>query len=324
MPVGSALSTTIADKTNIKYKDYGYNLASGDAAVANALKRIANERGAEFNKWRAESCAIRDGIHHTRSIDAYLSTHKDNEAIKIAGKLAIVQSILEAESESNVQRIHGQWQNSDRVAQSWLPDLFYIMQDGVGRSGDLTEIFKNVSFISFNYDRCLEHYLFHAIMELYRLGEQEAAEVMGSIRVLHPYGQVGTLSWEARGRKVGFGVRDYGDIAGLSEEIKTFNEQVQDRSLIAAIHSALNEAERIVFLGFHFHKQNMELMTVTNESGTVRPVVYATAKDRSGPEQTMVTERIVKLTGANRPPKTIELHNLACKELLKVYGATWM
>lgn len=157
MPVGGALSATIADKTHIKYKDYGHTLASGDAAVTNALKRMASDRGIDFNKWRAESCSIREGIHHSRSIDAYLNTHKDNEAVKIAGKLAIVQSILEAENDSDVQHSHGQWQNTDRVLQSWFPDLFYFMQDGVGGSSDVRDIFRNVSFISFNYDRCLEH-----------------------------------------------------------------------------------------------------------------------------------------------------------------------
>ncbi|MGY4473746.1 hypothetical protein [Bradyrhizobium sp. USDA 3364] len=324
MPVGSALSSTIADKTHIKYKDFGHDLASGDAAIANALKRITKKRDLDFNKWRAEACAIREGIHHTRSIDAYLNTHKDNEAIRVAGKLAIVQSILGAENQSDVQRYHGHWRNNDRVAQSWFPDLFYIMQDGVGRSSDTRDIFKNVSFISFNYDRCLEHYLFHAIIELYRFDEQTAADVMGSIRMLHPYGQVGSLAWASKGRKVGFGVEDYGDIEGLSQEIKTFNEQIQDRTLVDAIHQAINEAVRIVYLGFHFHKQNLDLMTVTNESGTVRPKVYATTLNRSGPEQTMIAERISKLTGVNRPSKTIDMENVGCKDLFKIYGTTWM
>lgn len=328
MPMGGALSATIADKTHIKYKDYGHDLQSGDAAIADALKRITSKRGIDFNEWRAEACAIREGIHHTRSIDAYLNTHKENEAIKTAGKLAIVQSILEAEGHSDLARSRdGQWHDSAHVARTWFADLFYIMQDGVGKADDIRDIFKNVSFITFNYDRCLEHYLHNAIRELYRLDWQSAAEIMQAIQIVHPYGQVGSLDWEQQARrKVAFGADKYDDIEGLAEEIKTFNEQVSDEQLLRKIHDGLDGAERIVFLGFHFHKQNMDLMTVTNnENGTVRPVAYATALNRSGPEQEMIRHRISKLTGVNRAPKGIELSvTHGCHAFFQEYGATWL
>src|SRR4051794_16871435 len=62
MPVGSQLSRTIADKTYIRHKDFGPELLTGDYAVSNALKRITKARGLNYNDWRAEACAIRDGI----------------------------------------------------------------------------------------------------------------------------------------------------------------------------------------------------------------------------------------------------------------------
>lgn len=65
-------------------------------------------------------------------------------------------------------------------------------------------------------------------------------------------------------------------------------------------------------------------MTVTNESGTVRPTAYATVKNRSGPEQEMIKHRIVKLTGVNRSPKNIEFCIKGCQELFQIYGATWL
>lgn len=158
-----------------------------------------------------------------------------------------MQSILEAERDSDLARSRdGQWRDGASVAQSWFADLFYIMQNGVGKADDTRDIFKNVSFITFNYDRCLEHYLHNAVMELYRLDWQSAAEVMQAIRVVHPYGQVGSLEWEQRAqRKVAFGRSNYDDIEGL--EIKTFNEQVSDQHLLGKIHDALNGAERIIF-----------------------------------------------------------------------------
>src|ERR1051325_3004557 len=100
MPVGSTLSATIADKLNIRFDSAEQK--SGDRDITAALRRIAKERHENFNEWRAAACSVAGGIRYTRSIDAYLNTHKDNERLKIAGKLAIVQSILEAESNSTV------------------------------------------------------------------------------------------------------------------------------------------------------------------------------------------------------------------------------
>ncbi|WGR70202.1 MULTISPECIES: hypothetical protein [unclassified Bradyrhizobium] len=325
MPVGTQLSHTIADKTYIRHKDFGAELQTGDYAVSNALKRITKARGLDYNAWRAEACAIREGIFETRSIDAYLNTHKENEAVKIAGKLAIVQSILEAEKDCDLFRDNGNWRNNSKVASSWFPELFYIMQDGVGRADDIRKIFSSLTFITFNYDRCLEHYLYHTIMGLYRLDEREAAEIMASLEIFRPYGQVGSLNWEQKGRtKVAFGGSDYREIEALAEEIKTFNEQIEDQVILQHIRGTINAAERIVFLGFHYHKQNMDLMTVSDIAVAPRPAVIANSFDRSGPEVSMIEQRIAKMLGEKRPAKSIEPYSNGCKSLFKHYAATWM
>lgn len=325
MPVGSQLSHTIADKTYIQHKDYSPELKTGDYAVANALRRITKARGLDYNAWRAEACAIRDGIFEARSIDAYLNTHKDNEAVKIAGKLAIVQSILEAEKNCDLYRDNRNWRNNAKVSSSWFPELFYIMQDGVGKSDDLRKIFSNVAFITFNYDRCLEHYLYHTVMGLYRLNEHDAVEVMSALEIYRPYGQVGALNWERkRTTKVAFGAKDYEDIEAIAEEIKTFNEQIEDQVVLENIRGAINTAARIVFLGFHYHRQNMDLMTVSAGAVALRPLVIANVFDRSPPEVRMIDERITKMVGEKRPPKSIEPFSGGCKPLFKHYASTWM
>jgi hypothetical protein len=193
MPVGEKLSYMIAEKTQIKHQDDSEELRSGDAQIARVIRQLTSDRGLEYDTWRTEACAISEGIQHSRSIDAYLNTHKDSEAIQIAGKLAIAQCILEAEDKCHLQREHGRWRVVDKARESWFPDLFYLMQDGVGKSDDITQIFTNVSFITFNYDRCLEQYLFHAIKDLYRTSETETAKIMGAIEIHRPYGQVGLL-----------------------------------------------------------------------------------------------------------------------------------
>lgn len=329
MPMGADLSKTIAQKTEIKHQDNGEELRSGDPQIANVIRQLTAARGIDYNKWRAEACAISEGIQHSRSIDAYLNTHKDNEAIQIAGKLAIAQSILEAEDKCHLQRENGHWRDVVKVPASWFPELFYIMQDGVGSSDDISKIFTNVNFITFNYDRCLEQYLFHAIRDLYRTSEAKTSEIMEALEIHRPYGQVGLLDWQLKeGRKIAFGQKAYGELFELSQEIKTFNERVTDTALLNRMHSAINEATRLVFLGFHFHKQNMDLLQV---SGPVagsppapNPAAFLTLVDRSSAEHTMISARISVMPGPHRPTANIYPLGLGCKQLFKHYAATWM
>jgi hypothetical protein len=323
MPVGSDLTNTIAAKANIKYEDFGTKLKSGDLAVSYALRRITKKRDIDFNAWRAEVASIAEGIHYTKSIDAYLSTHKDNEAVKVGAKLAIVQSILEAERDCHVYWDRDHWKSADGVRLSWFPAFFHILQDGVDAKGDLSRLFKNLSVISFNYDRCLEHYLFHAMQHLFRVQEGDAAAAIGHLKIFHPYGQVGLLPWDVKsGRKVGFGVNDYGDIEGLAEEIRTFNEQIEEGDRLVEIRKQVADAERIVFLGFHFHKQNMELLRTEISSAYPR-IIYGTVVKRSGAEIKMIKERVLTMC-ANNHPGEFELLGLGCNVLFEHYGTTWM
>ena len=94
MPVGSELSAEIAKKLDIKHKDGGRELMSGDYEISVALRRITKAKGENYNDWRAAGTMVAAGIRYTRSIDAYLNSHKDNEKIKVCGKLAIAQTIL--------------------------------------------------------------------------------------------------------------------------------------------------------------------------------------------------------------------------------------
>src|SRR5262249_44924597 len=125
------------------------------------------------------------------------------------------------------------------------------------------EVFDHVSFIVFNYDRCLQHFLFHALQKIYGLRDQEAWEIVLDTHIIHPYGSIGEL--ESLGRRGGipFGGghgRLSADYIALSEAIKTYTEQITAADLQAQLEAEVHKAECIVFLGFGYHSQNMRLL----------------------------------------------------------------
>jgi hypothetical protein len=100
MPLGEGLSSTIAQKVNIKFdRD---NQVSGDREIMKVPWQIARREQCDVNLYRAAGCSIAEGIGYSRSIDSYFSAHEDNGYVKACGKLAIVQTILEAEHGSDL------------------------------------------------------------------------------------------------------------------------------------------------------------------------------------------------------------------------------
>lgn len=75
--------------------------------------------------------------------------------------------------------------------------------------------------------------------------------------------------------------------------LKTYTEQIEDPDMPNHIKSAVKEADQIIFLGFAFHPQNMELMTMADEHSIKR--IYSTGKGISRQETDEVKRRIVQL-----------------------------
>ncbi|MEY9590849.1 hypothetical protein ABIA06_003140 [Bradyrhizobium yuanmingense] len=81
------------------------------------------------------------------------------------GKMAIVGQILEAErnSELAISRETGRL-DVDHVDGRWLSEWLSMALSGIQRS-KLGTMFDRVTFINFNYDRCIEHYLYWVLQE---------------------------------------------------------------------------------------------------------------------------------------------------------------
>jgi hypothetical protein len=92
MPLGDNLAGRISEAVDF-YFDSG-KLTKGNAHVAEALQRIAKPGWAAF---LPAGRMISSGIKYTRSIDNFVYSHSDKEAVKIVAKVAIVQMIIEAE-----------------------------------------------------------------------------------------------------------------------------------------------------------------------------------------------------------------------------------
>jgi hypothetical protein len=323
MPLGSKLSQELADRLNIAF-DMSNNMKSGNVELYEWVKRVAKDRNEPANQWRAAARMVAAGIDYTRSIDAYLYTHKSNERVKVCGKLAIAQTILQYEKDSAVfVNAANEWKDKEAVLSSWMPALFHILQDGIVADENLDQFFNNLCIVNFNYDRCIDQFFHKALCDLYQIGHAEAYKVLTTLKIYHPYGSVGALSGQGV-RQVEFGATDYGDLIGVSNEIRTFNEKVEERDDLNAMRKRIATADTIIFLGFHFHQQNMELLMPAAKKPWKRNIsVYATALGRSASDEHVIANQIAPMFAADGWSLTTRIHrSFDCKNLFKEYGTT--
>jgi hypothetical protein len=276
LPLGPELASIIATKMDIKPRDYGEDQeGAGDFDIYNQFRRRAPNK---VNEHLAACRVIKDGVQMSSSIDDFLDVHSSNKVIQRVGKLSIVKTILEQERESklwfNKSNIYNRMKVS-RFENTWLIKLVRMLGRGVLKE-KIETIFDNVAFIVFNYDRCIEQCLYHALQQLYSVQESKAEEIMSRLDIIHPYGTVGEFKTSRGGVAFG-GESDHlsEDYSALSDGIKTYTEQIHDEDELMAIREQAELAQRIVFLGFAFHDQNIALLK--SKIPLKRKDIYATA-----------------------------------------------
>jgi hypothetical protein len=279
LPTGKELTKIIAKKLSIPPPgDEG-----GDKAIYLALRAHA---GDQLEAYLETANLVSQGMQIARSIDSHIDAHRGDEKVELCGKLAIVRSIMEAEHGSILFKTpdkrapHSSW--SESVQQTWFVEFFKMLYEGVAKS-EISSLFENVSFINFNYDRCLEYFIVEAIRIAYGATQDEAENLAKRLKVMHPYGTVGPLPWQGEAA-IPFGqvTDDAETLLALSKNIRTYTEKVEEGDSVADIRREVARAHVIVFLGFAFHDMNMALLSPPETiNDTVRQRIYATAFDFS-------------------------------------------
>jgi hypothetical protein len=329
LPPGSGLAKVISEKMDIvseRYRSFDEDngqVRTGDSDIVQSLRHIDAR---DINRFIGAAHIIRDGVQMSASIDDFLDVHSADENIRTVGKIAIAKTILEAERSSKLFFDRSNIFNKMNVTDfenTWIMKFVRMLGRNVPKQ-DVGGIFKNVAFICFNYDRCIEHCLYHALQQLYSIPGPHAGELLQTLDIIHPYGKVGELKTDAQ-QGIEFGGGAHGlraDYASLSRSIKTYTEQIDDTKELEEIQDQMVRADRIVFLGFAFHDQNMALL---NPSGKLkRKEVYATAYQMSDNDVDVIRAQIVRFSAKLDREKlndgnVVIRNDLKCADLFDQY-----
>lgn len=129
-----------------------------------------------------------------------------------------------------------------------------------------------LKIFTYNYDRSLDYFLWRAIASCFPgISNDEIADILNVIGPFHLHGQLGRLYPEA----LGMGdVVEYGgdhsmggitesDVASAITQIKLISETTMLDAPFVHAQQAIADAERLVFLGFSFHPDNLAKLRIS-------------------------------------------------------------
>lgn len=180
----------------------------------------------------------------TESIDTFLAHRPEFADI---GKRVIAALLLESEIRENlIER--------EPAEDHWYQYLLRHIAEEYWADINL----GNLTVVTFNYDRSLEHYLLRVFMDRYGKSRKETIDKLRQLRIIHAYGSLGAPFPETA-----TGIDEFG--AGVTSErvdhaaqfIRVIPEgRNEDPTLIEA-RNFLCEADRVAFLGFGFDRTNL-------------------------------------------------------------------
>jgi len=315
-PLGAKFKTQIADFLNYKTNEWG------EGSFSNELYRFFQAFRESHEPTLIAAKKITNGLGYASSIDHFLEMRKSDPHITACAKATIAHLILK--KERNATKLHAQNPNKPLASgtefdNTWQQKFAEICFERC-EENDLPDALSRVSFISFNYDRSIEQFIRVAIAALYSLPFSEADQIASEyFTVLHPYGSLGKLHSANPTEIIQFGAERPLDPRLLASNLHTFTEQLKEDGDLAEIKKLVQNAETIIFLGFGYHKQNVDIL-LPNENYKNKRVI-GTAKGMSEQAKNITSSNLRRVLKYGKSPKSmnfpnIDLYDLDCTQLM--------
>jgi len=282
-----------------------------DSVLFDCIKRKAEKEYGEIKRYRKAAKKIYNALSQAISIDNFIDAHRGDKYIEFCAKIGIVFSILKAEKKSSLYENTSYSSNFELPEKSWYHPFFQLLIENCNKE-EFENRLKDIGFIIFNYDRCFEHYFFKALQTYYAISENEAGSLVNKMNIIHPYGTVGSLVFQKHDTRVPFG-EEAGPylILELTEKIKTFTEsQNEESENKKKIFDYFSDATKIIFLGFAYHKINLNLLfgdyKKDLDNNLQKPIsCYGSAYNISRDDISSIKESLNKILGESTKIKLV-------------------
>lgn len=297
-PTNAELLARIIQGNDFKRANSETSTRDGQLLLRNIYK-LAERLNKKVGDVAAAAERLRNACRLGRSIDTVLEQYDHDPLVVACGKLAITFFMGQAESRSNLKdapRVEGELPLQGKIAEYWIYQLGQLITSGVPRS-KIGQTLEQLTIINFNYDRSVEHFLPYALVMAYGIELKEAQQVIAEkLDIVHPHGSIGRLPWQkGEAPQAEWGVEQPWNIHAIAAQLKSLNERSTDRNALRDIRLSVASAKRLVFLGFGFQPQNVDLLFENTLSHN--PEVLISTYGMSSGNAATVAQMIRRLAG---------------------------
>ena len=183
------------------------------------------------------------------SVDLFLENRPEYQQI---GKALIARELISCENPLQFRR---------GKKQKWLEYLYGHMSP---KKDTFTR--NQIAFITFNYDRSVEHFFFTALKSSFNLADDELWAMLAQIPIIHVHGQLGSFGPQEGARAFTPDVNE-NTIRTAAAGIKVIHENGTNFSPeYKRAHELLSQAEIVCFLGFGYQEDNVRRL----RAGTIK------------------------------------------------------
>ena len=323
LPTGETLKNQISQLLHMNLSGNEWRQSKERVEVFSGVKPYLSEKSISPTDIELQQLSneIADNVTRAASIDNFLDNRRDNKTLVALGKTAIAYCIAKAEDEARLDlpdirlnRFSKDNEGKTKTNSYFLEELLKLVVRN-HTIDDVEQSLANLTFVIFNYDRCIERYL--DVWLSYTFGQSMQGKIKANVTFEHIYGDLGIYKGEKlslRSSSENLFLNPQIELPIIAKRLKLFSEQ-KDSAQMAKIKFIVEESENIIFIGFGFEEQNMEFFNV-NELGKYddKPKVFGTAYGFSDHDiQDIKHELVNRLVGES---KNIHLANCVGSNLI--------
>ena len=301
-PTGKELRRLIYEEFPSRYKKLSNQINSSELGISRSVIHDDIQLAPRFADNFFKSS--------TPSIDLFLARNPNFSKI---GKKAIALSLWIAEQKSCFREKVDQ-------NQDWYSYLYQRMTETLTKPDSYKQINQNkISFITFNYDRSLEFFLYESLINSFNL-EYTANYPYSDLlpfSIQHVYGQLSTLPCQKQSSLAYRLAPNIKTLQKLCSNIRVIYDRTDEN--LMDIKKEISAAKRIFFLGFGFAKENIDVLDIPNLL-TDKHQIYGTAFGMTNKEILRVRSQLSQ-NFKNKDPvlHNPRIKNMNCYEILREY-----
>ncbi|MGD0339913.1 MAG: hypothetical protein ABSB78_14125 [Bacteroidota bacterium] len=180
----------------------------------------------------------------SQSVDIFL---ENNEKYENVGKCAIASQLIACELKDSLMF-------RTKTNYRWYEYLF----NKIGTTlNEFKDNYQNFAFITFNYDRSLEYYLYYQLNMAYNIPLPTSAAMIRSMKIIHVYGSLGEPKFLSENGRDYLPEISIETIRNATENIQILKSNTKETDKFQEAHLVIGSAKRLVFLGFSFGRENV-------------------------------------------------------------------